>query len=221
IRSIRAAGIWLMSEKLRPSPKPGPRRRPFTRTTERCGPNPRRLIVAVPSAPLDTVEFWAANTIGKLLRMSSALVRPVAWMSLAETVLTGLMETRLGDWMRDPVTTTSVTAGAAPCWAWSCAMTGAPTDVASALKNSARRTAWLTRLLELDIDPPANGRTVGQIDTDGSAAEPTSICSTVFCDTWSRWGRSQGACCRYYRDAQGSGNFLEKKQQGRRPAALS
>src|SRR5882757_6775604 len=71
-------------------------------------------------------------------------------------------------------------------------MAGAPTDAASALKNSARRTAWLTWVLELDIEILL--QTVEPLDKlkqVGPLGTPTSICSTVFCDTWLRWGRLQ------------------------------
>src|SRR5258708_16391897 len=71
-------------------------------------------------------------------------------------------------------------------------MAGEPTDAASALKNSARRTAWLTWVLELDIEILL--QTVEPLDKltqVGPLGSPTRICSTVFCDTWSRWGRFQ------------------------------
>ena len=37
----------------------------------------RKFTEAVPVAPFETVEFWPANTMGKLLRMSSTRVRLV------------------------------------------------------------------------------------------------------------------------------------------------
>src|ERR1700733_361063 len=68
---------------------------------------PRRLTVAVPVAPFDTVEFWPANTIGKLLRMSSVRVRLVAEMYPASTLVIGLIAVRFGEVRREPVTTIS------------------------------------------------------------------------------------------------------------------
>jgi hypothetical protein len=110
-RSIKAAGISLRSETLLPLPVPGPRRRPLMRTRVRWGPKPRRLTVAVPSAPFDTVEFWPANTMGKLLRMSSTRVRLVEPMYPASTLVIGLIAVRIGDVILEPVTTTSSSPG--------------------------------------------------------------------------------------------------------------
>jgi hypothetical protein len=76
--------------------------------------------VEVPSEPLETVELWPANTIGRLLSTSSTRVRPVAWRSVAETDVIGLIDCSFGVDKRDPVTTTSSTgaaAGAGASWA--------------------------------------------------------------------------------------------------------
>ena len=53
--------------------------------------------------------------------MSSTRVSPVAWMSVAETVVIGLIEVELGFIRRDPVTTTSCSGAAFAC---ACACAG-------------------------------------------------------------------------------------------------
>ena len=57
---------------------------------------PRRLSVAVPSAPLLTVEVRLAENMGSLLRTSSTRVRPVCRNSIADTVVIGLIEISFG-----------------------------------------------------------------------------------------------------------------------------
>ena len=74
-------------------------------------------------------------------------VTPCASMSAAVTWVTGLLDSRLADLMREPVTTT-VSSSAAP--AESCAWAnGATTAVEIAPNINARRTASATVLVEL------------------------------------------------------------------------
>jgi len=87
-------------------------RRPSISTSVREEPRLRRLTVAVPEAPFDTVEFWAANACGNCVIRSSTRVTPATSMSSPVTWVTGLVVSRLICGMREPVTTiasTSVT----------------------------------------------------------------------------------------------------------------
>src|SRR5580658_4167185 len=170
-RSISAAGIWLMSEKLRPpSAEPGPRRRPSTRVSVRWLPRPRRSMVAVPSAPLEVVEFMPANTMGRLLSTSSTRVSPVCCRSTADTVVIGLMEVSLGVDRRDPVTTTSSTGAAAAAGAgasWACS---AETPAAAVAVASAKRTACCKLRLFVMFSPLSRSVVSVQPQLDGTGA---------------------------------------------------
>ncbi len=52
-------------------------RRPLSRERVRTEPSWRNATVAVPDAPLEIVEFWAAKTCGSCWIRSST--RPVPW----------------------------------------------------------------------------------------------------------------------------------------------
>src|SRR5437773_2670883 len=86
---------------------PGCRRRQLTRTRVRCEPRPRRLTVAVPVAPLETLEPCAANDCGSELIKSSVRVVPWSLISWLDSTVTGLADVRFGCGMRVPVMTMS------------------------------------------------------------------------------------------------------------------
>ena len=88
-------------------------RRPSISTRVRDEPRPRRLTVAVPLEPLETLEPWAAKACGRLLTRSSIRVTPWALMSAEVTEVTGATLVRFGVGMRVPVTTISETSPAA------------------------------------------------------------------------------------------------------------
>ena len=101
-------------------------------------PRLRSETVAVPEAPFDTVEFWAANACGSWLTRSSTRVTPATSMSSPVTWVTGLVVTRFACGIREPVTMTS--SSSASCGV-SCAMAGAEitnsaAPVSSVLANS-------------------------------------------------------------------------------------
>ena len=149
--SMSSVGMMLMSEAdpLAEVGSPGPRRKPLTSTRVRLAFKPRRLTVAVPVDPFDTMLPWSANTCGSWFSTSSTRVTPVAWMSAAVTKVTGAIEVWLGTAMRDPVTTTSASGFSAPLTAVeagaSCACT-APNEAASVPPVSAARMAMRSAL---------------------------------------------------------------------------
>jgi len=74
-RLTSAEGMKLMSDTgARGSP--GWSRRPLIRTSVRVTPRPRKLTVAMPSAPLEMFEPWLANDCGSELIRSSVRVVP-------------------------------------------------------------------------------------------------------------------------------------------------
>ena len=89
------------------------RRLPSISTRVRVEPRPRRLTVAVPFEPLETLEPWAAKACGRLFTRSSTRDTPCALMSAAETEVTGATLVRFGVGIRVPVTTISDTSAPA------------------------------------------------------------------------------------------------------------
>src|SRR5258708_30415919 len=95
-------------------------RRPSISTRVRAEPRPRRLTVAVPLEPLETLEPCAAKDCGRELIRSSIRLTPRALMSAEVTEVTGATLVRFGVGIRVPVTTISETspdaAAAAEAW---------------------------------------------------------------------------------------------------------
>ena len=78
-RCTRAVGMKFRSAAMEPIAAvglPACSRLPSIRTTVRFDPNPRRLTVAVPLEPLETLEPWVANACGRLLIRSSIRLTP-------------------------------------------------------------------------------------------------------------------------------------------------
>src|SRR5947209_224835 len=91
-------GDWIVGS-------PGTRRRPLISTRVRFAPRLRRLSVAVPLDPLETLPDWEAAACGSELMRSSARVVPERRTSWLLTTVTGLTAVRFGCGMREPVTT--------------------------------------------------------------------------------------------------------------------
>ena len=89
----------------------------------REAPRFRSETVAVPEAPLETVEFCEAKAWGSWVTMSSMRDTPEAAMSSDVTWVTGLVVVRFAWRIRDPVTTISLTSVPTGGVA-SCAITG-------------------------------------------------------------------------------------------------
>ena len=81
--------------------------------------------MAVPVAPFDRVDDCDAKTCGSELSRSSVLTVPESLISCSETVVTGAIDVRLGEAMREPVTmigvALSVASVVSACGAASCA----------------------------------------------------------------------------------------------------
>src|SRR3954454_20706614 len=86
---------------------PAIRRRALINTRVRLGPRLRRFTVAVPEAPLDRLDPWAANDCGSELMRSSVRLVPWSLTSWLVSTVTGLAEVRFGCGMRVPVMTMS------------------------------------------------------------------------------------------------------------------
>ncbi len=111
-------------------------RRPSISTRVRGEPRPRRFRVAVPVAAFARVTFCAAKACGSWLTRSSMRVTPCVTTSAAVTCVTGVVDSRFAERMREPVTTISPRL--------SCASAGAAPAAVSAPMTSARRTADAT-----------------------------------------------------------------------------
>jgi hypothetical protein len=82
-------------------------RRPLISTRVRTEPRLRRATVAVPLAPLEMVEFCAWNTCGSWVIRSSMRIVPVKVISSGSRTETGLMASRVGRGINEPVTVIS------------------------------------------------------------------------------------------------------------------
>ena len=104
IRSSRATGMALVST--RPDKSEGTARRPLINTSVRCGPRPRRSIVAIPPEPLLVPGPMAGIAAGRPRMTSSMATGCDELISVALTLVIGLLETAPMLLMREPVIST-------------------------------------------------------------------------------------------------------------------
>ena len=117
--------------------------------------------MAVPLAVIESPEPWSATTCGRLLSRSSTRVTPVCLNSSLDTAVTGLIASRLGLAMREPVTTTSFSSGPASApvaslAAWTtdgCIAAVAATPPASSATRTARLKIGLLTVVMILFSP--------------------------------------------------------------------
>ena len=135
-RSISETGIMLVSTRAFRSA--GTARRPLISTNVRCGPRPRRSIVAMPPEPLLVLAPMAGTAAGKPRNTSSTTTGAEDITSEEPRLVMGLLETAPTLLMREPVTSTRSTDWAA-----------ADTAVNIAAPPTTRAAAWATEVLRI------------------------------------------------------------------------